>query len=494
MTEIRRCAVVGAGVIGGGWAARLVLNGLDVAVFDPHPDSERRVRVMLENASRIFSKLALAARPEPGSLRFAASIADAVRDADFVQESAPEREELKRALLAEIDAHAPNDALVCSSTSGLLPSRLQSDMRHPDRFLVGHPFNPVYVLPLVELCGGGRTAPEAIARAQEFYRWIGMRPLVVRKENDGFIADRLLEALWREALWLVKEDFATVEEVDDAIRFGAGLRWAMFGTFLIYRLAGGEDGMRHFMAQFGPALKLPWTKLTDVPELTDELIDKIASQSDQQAGGVGLRTWEIRRDDGLLAIMQALKTLGIGAGRVLGDYERSLDARAAHGRSIAGTPDPSEPLRLHKGVVQPDWVDYNNHMTESCYLQAFSDATDAVLHCIGVDEGYLAGGNSYFTVETHIVHRQQAMALEPFYVTTQVLNADDKRLHLFHRLHNGHDNTVLATGEQMLLHVDTRAGRVCAAGDEMVERVRALAAAQAALPRPDQAGRSVGRR
>jgi carnitine 3-dehydrogenase len=492
MTPIRRCAVIGAGVIGGGWAARLVLNGLDVAVFDPHPDAERRVRIMLENATRIFSKVTLVPLPEPGVLRFAASLADAVRGADFVQESAPEREELKRALLAEIDAHVQSDALVCSSTSGLLPSRLQSDMRHPDRFLVGHPFNPVYLLPLVELCGGARTTPEAIARAQEFYKWIGMRPLVVRKENDGFIADRLLEALWREALWLVKEDFATVEEVDDAIRFGAGLRWAMFGTFLIYRLAGGEDGMRHFMAQFGPALKLPWTKLTDVPELTDDLIDKIASQSDQQVGGVGLRSWEIRRDEGLLAIMQALKTLDIGAGRVLGEYERSLYTRV-HNRSTAGKPDPSQPLRLHEGVVRPDWVDYNNHMTESRYLQSFNDATDAVLHYIGVDEKYLAGGNSYYTVETHIMHRQQAVALQPFYVTTQVLAADDKRLHLFHRLYSARDNTVLATAEQMLLHVDTRAGRVRPAADEMAERVRALVAAQAALPRPDQAGRSVGR-
>jgi carnitine 3-dehydrogenase len=471
----------------------LVLNGLDVAVFDPHPDADRRVRIMLENATRIFSKLTLVPLPKPGVLRFTDSLAEAVRDADFVQESAPEREELKRALLAEIDAHAQSDALVCSSTSGLLPSRLQSDMRHPDRFLVGHPFNPVYLLPLVELCGGARTTPEAIARAQEFYKWIGMRPLVVRKENDGFIADRLLEALWREALWLVKEDFATIEEVDDAIRFGAGLRWAMFGTFLIYRLAGGEDGMRHFMVQFGPTLKLPWTRLTNVPELTDELIDKIALQSDWQAGDVGLHTWEKRRDDGLLAIMQALKTLGIGAGEVLGEYERSLYARA-HDRPTGGKPDPSQPLRLHEGVVRPDWVDYNNHMTESRYLQAFNDATDAVLHYIGVDEGYLAAGNSYYTVETHIVHRQQAMALESFYVTTQVLTADEKRLHLFHRLHNARDDTVLATAEQMLLHVDTRAGRVCSAAGEMVERVRALAAAQATLPRPDQAGRSVGRR
>ncbi len=493
MTEIRRCAVIGAGVIGGGWAARFILNGLDVAVFDPLPDAERRTRAVLANAARAFAKLTSAALPEPGALRFVDTVAEAVREADFMQESAPEREDLKCALLAEIDAHAPSDVLVCSSTSGLLPSRLQSGMRHPGRFLVGHPFNPVYLLPLVELCGGIQTAPEAIAQAAGFYKSIGMRPLHVRKEIDGFIADRLLEALWREALWLVHDDVATVEEVDDAIRFGAGLRWAMFGTFLIYRLAGGEDGMRHFMAQFGPALKLPWTRLMDVPELTDALIDKIAVQSDQQAGGTGLREWEMRRDDGLLAVMQALKTEEIGAGAVLKEYEQNL-YRRAHRQAATRKVDPTQPLRLQEGVVRPDWVDYNDHMTESRYLQAFSDASDALLRYMGVDAHYLAGGNSYYTAETHIMHRQEAVALEAFYTTTQVLAADEKRLHLFHHLHRMRGDVVLATAEQMLLHVDTRTGHVCPLRAEIAEHVRALAAAQAGLPRPEQAGRSVGRR
>src|SRR5688500_12535239 len=148
-------------------------------------------------------------------------------------------------------------------------------MEGPERFTVGHPFNPVYLLPLVELCGGERTAPETLARAAAVYRAVGMRPLVLRREVDGFVADRLLEALWREALWLVADDVATVEEVDDAVRFGAGLRWAVMGTFLTYRIAGGEAGMRHFLAQFGPALRLPWSRLSDVPELTDELVERL---------------------------------------------------------------------------------------------------------------------------------------------------------------------------------------------------------------------------
>ena len=490
MTELRRCAVVGAGVIGGGWAARFLLNGLDVAVFDPSPHAERGVREMLANAERAHGKLTLAPQARLGRLRFAGSIAEAVRDADLVQESAPEREELKTRLLSEIDAHARPDALVCSSTSGLLPSRLQGAMTHPGRFVVGHPFNPVYLLPLVEVCAGARTDPAAVDRALAFYGGLGMKPLHVRKEIDGFIADRLLEALWREALWLVHDGVATTAEVDDAIRYGAGLRWAFMGTFLTYRLAGGEAGMRHFMQQFGPALKLPWTKLMEVPELTDAFIDEIARQSDAQAGGQGLRALEQKRDDCLVAVMQALRTQGYAAGALLATHEERLYA-AAHQPSPAA-PDTSQALRLHAGTVRPDWVDYNNHMTESRYLQAFGDASDALLRFLGVDGSYLAAGFSYYTVETHIVHMREIAGLSPYYATTQVLGGDDKRLHVFHRLYNGSSDELLATAEQMLLHVDTRRGRACPGQPDVVRRVRALCDAHGGLPRPEQAGRSVG--
>jgi carnitine 3-dehydrogenase len=220
------------------------------------------------------------------------------------------------------------EALICSSTSGLLPTRLQAEMRRPERMLVGHPFNPVYLLPLVEICAGRQTSETATARADAVYRSVGMQPLHVRKEIDGFIADRLLEALWREALWLVADGVATVDEVDDAIRFGAGLRWASMGTFLTYRIAGGEGGMRQFMAQFGPALQWPWTHLTDVPELTAELLDRIERQSDAQAGGLGVRDMERLRDDCLIAVLSGLRRVEFGAGRTLAGYERELDRRA----------------------------------------------------------------------------------------------------------------------------------------------------------------------
>lgn len=317
--DVRKAACIGGGVIGAGWMARLVWHGIDVAICDPHPQAERRCREVLANARRAMVRLWGAPPAAMGSVSFCDTIAVAVAGADFVQESGPEDKALKQAILDEIDRHAPAGSLVCSSSSGLLPSELQSAMRHPERLMVGHPFNPVYLLPLVEVCGGGATAPEAIERACAFYRSLGMFPLHVRQEIDGFIADRLLEALWREALWLVNDDIATVAEVDDAIRYGAGLRWAMMGTFMTYRIAGGEGGMRAFMAQFGPALKWPWTKLTDVPELSDELLDKIARQSDAQAGGSDLRELERRRDDGLVAIMQALKPHGIAAGALLAE-------------------------------------------------------------------------------------------------------------------------------------------------------------------------------
>jgi carnitine 3-dehydrogenase len=320
--------LLGGGVIGGGWAARFALNGVDVRLFDPDPDAARKVEAVLANARRALRLLVDAPLPAEGTVTVVATPEEAVDAADFVQESAPERLDLKRDLLARASRAAPPGVVVGSSTSGLLPTELQRDMVAPERLVVGHPFNPVYLLPLVEVCGGAATAPASIERARDVYASLGMRPLVVRKEIDGFIADRLLEALWREALWLVHDGVATVEEVDDAIRYGAGLRWSFMGTFLVYRIAGGEAGMRHFMAQFGPALQWPWTKLTDVPELTDDLLDRIVAQSDAQAAGRSIRDLESLRDECLVRVMQGLRTVGFGAGTVVDDLERQLSERA----------------------------------------------------------------------------------------------------------------------------------------------------------------------
>jgi carnitine 3-dehydrogenase len=484
-----RVALVGGGVIGGGWAGRLVETGHDVVVYDPHPDAARRVGEMLEHAEHAWARLTLAPRRR-GRVTFTDSIAEAVRQADIVQESVPEDEALKRRLLEAIDADAPPDALVCSSTSGLLPSRLQEGMTRPERFVVGHPFNPVYLLPLVEVVAGERTSEEAVARASAFYASLGMRPLRVRREIEGFVADRLLEALWREALWLVNDGVATTEEIDDAIRFGPGLRWAQMGSFLTYRIAGGEDGMRHFMAQFGPALAWPWTKLTDVPDLTDELLDTIAAQSDEQAGGLSVRELERIRDENLVGVLHALRAERYAAGAVLADHENRLFDAAHAVRD--GQVDPARPLPLYDGAVRPDWVDYNGHMTEGRYAEVFGHANDAFLRHVGFDTGYLDSGHSFYTVETHIRYLAEVDGGEPLVATTQVLAADAKRVHLFHTLMHGRTAAILATGEHVMVHVDMSAGRVCPMLEPVASRVSAAAAAHAALPAPDGAGRSVG--
>jgi carnitine 3-dehydrogenase len=324
MSSIKTVGLLGGGVIGAGWAARCLLNGLDVVVFDPDPDNEKKTAEVLENARRAYLKISPDSLPAEGTINFAASVSEVARVADFVQESLPEREDLKISVLAELCEVLGPDVIIGSSTSGLLPSRIQAGIKNPERFVVGHPFNPVYLMPLVEICGGDLTAPETKERAMEFYASIGMRPLHVRKEIDGFIADRLMEALWREALWMINDDVATAGEIDDAMRFGPGLRWAFMGTFMTYRVAGGVGGMRHFMEQFGPTLKLPWTKLMDVPDLTDDLIDKIARQSDEQAGQTSIRELERLRDDCLVSVMQALEDQNYGAGEVLGQYKARL--------------------------------------------------------------------------------------------------------------------------------------------------------------------------
>jgi carnitine 3-dehydrogenase len=312
-----RAAIIGGGVIGGGWAARFLLNGWDVAVFDPDPASARKIGAVLDNARRALPALYDRALPPEGRLSYHADLAEAVAGADWVQESVPERLDLKHRVLAQIMAAAPEAVIIGSSTSGFRPSQLNAEGA---RAIVAHPFNPVYLLPLVEIVG----APETCARAADTLRGLGMFPLVDRKEIDAHIADRFLEAVWREALWLVKDGIATTEEIDEAIRMGFGLRWAQMGLFETYRIAGGEAGMRHFLDQFGPALQWPWTRLMDVPDYDDALVNLIAGQSDAQSGHMGIRDLERLRDDNLVAMMRALKQTGSGAGGVILGHEATL--------------------------------------------------------------------------------------------------------------------------------------------------------------------------
>ena len=375
-----------------------------------------------------------------------------------MQESAPERLELKRSLLQAASRAAAPDTLLCSSTSGLLPSELQRGLTGPERFVVAHPFNPVYLLPLVELCGGARDGARRRSRApRPCTAAVGMHPLVVRTEIDGFIADRLLEAMWREALWLVNDDVATVAEIDDAMRYGAGLRFALMGTFLTYRIAGGEAGMRHFLAQFGPALQWPWTKLTDVPELTDELVDKIAAQSDAQA-------------DGLLDPRARAAARRLPRRAPAGPARRSPTPAARRSPpgsaacSASATPRPGRCTRR----VPADWVDYNGHVHESRYLQLFGDATDALLGAARRRRRLPRAGHLHDGRDAPLAPRPAARGRRG--------DGDDagarRRREAAARLPHDRGRTAspAATAEQMLLHVDAASGRVGPAAPEIQER------------------------
>ena len=309
----QQVSIIGAGVIGAAWAARWLLRGSDVSVYDPSPETERMVTEVLENARYAWQRLDTAPESE-GSLSFSKSLEDAIDGAQLIQESTPEDLDFKKSIFAQIESCVDNTVIIASSTSGLLPSALQDEMANPDRLVVGHPFNPVYLIPMVEVVGGKQTSDGSISTAISFYEAAGMNPLHVRVEIDAFIADRLLEAVWREALWLVKDGVATTQEIDDVIRLGFGLRWAQMGLFENYRIAGGEGGMEHFIRQFGPSLNWPWSKLTDTPELTNELVMRISDQSEAQSGHYSIRELERIRDNNLVDMMLALENNQWGAG------------------------------------------------------------------------------------------------------------------------------------------------------------------------------------
>ena len=486
----KTAAIVGGGVIGGGWAARFLLNGWNVQVFDPDPEAERKISEVLDNARRSVPGMSDVALPEEGALTFHDTIEEAVAGVAWVQESVPERLEIKHKVFAEIQKHLDPEAVIGSSTSGFKPSELQEGSADPGQIVVTHPFNPVYLLPLVELVPGNDPDPRAVGWADEVLKGLGMYPLHVKKEIDAHIADRFLEAVWREALWLVKDGIATTEEIDEAIRMGFGIRWAQMGLFETYRVAGGEAGMRHFMAQFGPALKWPWTKLMDVPEFTDELVDMIADQSDAQSGMHSIRELERIRDDNLVSMMRALKARDWGAGAVMNAHDARLEAESDMVKTAGEVVDYGQPVVTLRRAVPIDWLDYNGHMNESRYLNAFSWATDRFMEIIGCDQDYIANGGSYFTAETHIRHLGEAHLGDRIEVRTQVLMGEGKKMHLWNEMYVG--DALVATGEHMLIHVSLETRRPSPPSPEIEAELVLFAEAHASLPTPEGAGRGVG--
>jgi len=479
-------AIIGGGVIGGGWAARFLLNGWDVRVFDPDPDAERKIGEVLENARRSLPGLSDVPLPPEGVLSFHSDMGEAVAGADWIQESVPERLDLKLSVYRRLQEVCGPDVIIGSSTSGFKPSELQQGALRPGQIVVTHPFNPVYLLPLVELVPSAANAPDFVERAKTVLSSVGFYPLHVRKEIDAHIADRFLEAVWREALWLVRDGVATTGEVDEAIRMGFGIRWAQMGLFETYRVAGGEAGMRHFMAQFGPALKWPWTKLMDVPEFTQELVDMIADQSDAQSGMYSIRELERIRDSNLVGMMRVLKAQDYGAGAVLNAHDAALKPGALPDLDQA---DLSQPILTLARAVPLDWTDYNGHMNEAKYLEAFAAATDRFMELIGCDADYIASGGSYFTAENHLRYLDETHAGAKIEIRTQMLLGQGKKLHVFHTMYEG--DRMLATGESFLLHVSLETRRPSAPSAGLEAAMARITKAQADSPYPEGAGAAI---
>lgn len=296
-------AVVGTGVIGSGWITRMLAHGHEVVATDP---SESAYETMLEQVKSNWpyaERMGLHPNASLDNLTFTPHLEEAVKDADLIQENVPEVEEIKDKVLTDIDFYARPDAIIGSSTSGIKPTELQRNLKHPERLVVAHPFHPVYILPLVEIVPGKQTSEETVIKAEEIYEAIGNDVLHVRHEIEGHIADRLMEALWRESLHIVNEGIATTEEVDKAFTHAAGLRYAQYGPFMTFHLAGGQGGMRHMLKQFGPALKKPWTKLV-APELTTDLYNAVVEGCEQSSFGYSMSELDQKRNEFLIKVKE----------------------------------------------------------------------------------------------------------------------------------------------------------------------------------------------
>jgi carnitine 3-dehydrogenase len=303
--QVKTVAIIGAGVIGGGWAAHFLRMGYDVVAWDPGPGAADRLRGLVDNAWPALTKLGLAPGAGRERLRTVGTIQEALDGAQFVQESSPEVLAAKIELLAAIDAATPPGVVVASSTSGFAMSDMAVACRSPGRFVVGHPFNPPYLIPLVEIVGGKQTDPEVVSWCGEFYTLAGKVCLTMDQEVPGFVGNRLQDALWREALHMVNAGEATVQQIDDSIAYGPGLRWALMGPMLTFHLAGGPGGMRHMLDQFGPSLLEPWTRLI-APELTPALRDGVVAGVEQEADGRSIKQLEQERDEFLVDLLVLL--------------------------------------------------------------------------------------------------------------------------------------------------------------------------------------------
>ncbi len=303
--RVRRVASLGGGPIGAGWAAHFLARGYEVRAYIHSMDEEGRFQTIVDGAWRSLEALGLAPGASRERLTLSSDLAAVVGESEFVQESAPERLEIKQALYHTLGDLVPTDVVIASSTSGLTMTEIQADCTTPERTVVGHPFNPPYLLPLVEIVGGAKTSPDAVAWARDFYAAAGKVPLVMKKEVPGFVATRLQEALWREALHMVANGEATPQDIDTALINGPAPRMAYQGQCMAFHVACGEGGMATNLDQFGPALKLPWTRL-EAPELTQDLRDRMVEGCNEMAAGRSFEDMAEERDRAIVAVMRAL--------------------------------------------------------------------------------------------------------------------------------------------------------------------------------------------
>ena len=302
-SPIKKIAIIGTGVIGAGWAIRLLAKNKVVNVYDPNISQLNFLKNEIRRVSKSVLRFYKTNKLNINNLYFNNSIKDAVKDADLIQENAPENLNIKKKIVKEISKWAKPNAIIASSSSGLLPTKIQQSCKLPERFLIAHPFNPVYLLPLVELVKGKKTKINFIKKSKIFYQSIDMYPLILKKEVEGYLSDRLQESMWRESLHLLDENLASSDDLDKAIIHGPGLRWALMGNFLTFHLAGGKLGMKHTLEQFGPTLKIPWTKLK-APNLTKKLSNKIIRETKKQSKGTSINKLTTMRDNFIVDLLK----------------------------------------------------------------------------------------------------------------------------------------------------------------------------------------------
>ncbi len=300
---MKKIAIIGSGVIGSGWTVRFLANNKIVNIFDPKKNQQKFLKSEIKRIPSSVLKLYNIKKLNLKNLYFKNSIKDAVSDADLIQENTPENIKIKKKIVYEISRWAKKNSIIASSSSGLLPTKIQNSCIYPERFIIAHPFNPVYLLPLVELVRGKKTQAKIVKKCEIFYKSIGMDTLVLKKEIEGYLSDRLQESMWRESLHLLNKNLASTEDLDKAISQGPGMRWAMMGAFLTFYLAGGKLGMKHYIEQFGPALKLPWTNLK-APNLTKKLKKRMVDGTNKQTKNKSVKQLTILRDNFLVDLIK----------------------------------------------------------------------------------------------------------------------------------------------------------------------------------------------